>query len=395
MTQVFIIDDEKQVAEMLAEVVELAGFNPTVYNDATLFFEHQSCDDDSIILLDLNMPRMDGIEVIRELAKNDSRASLILMSGYDLGVLHSAEKLAHAHKLEIISTITKPIHLNDLLEILLDHKDINPAGRSQPNSELFVPTKEELSDGINQDQLILYYQPQIDLATGYIVGGEALVRWDHPDYGILSPFCFINKAEEYGLMDDLTSSVFELAMRQLVKLNNQNRDLPISVNVSADSIRSIQLPELLSAQLKTNDLKPANLSLEVTESVLMGELVTSLDILTRLRMKGFSLSIDDFGTGFSSLSMLHKVPFNELKVDQSFVMGMDSDKDAFAIVKTCIMLAKELNMKVVAEGVESENTLMALKELGCNIAQGYHIAKPLPEDEFEQWVSDNLTHGFY
>ncbi|MEL0037417.1 MAG: EAL domain-containing protein, partial [Gammaproteobacteria bacterium] len=143
-------------------------------------------------------------------------------------------------------------------------------------------------------------------------------------------------------MDELTNKVIEMALDELTDLKRKNHEIPLSVNVSADSIRSIDLPEKLSALLKQRDLSSNLIQLEITESVLMGELVTSLDILTRLRMKNFALSIDDFGTGFSSLSLLHKIPFTELKVDKSFVMEMDKDRDARAIVKTCIILAKEL-----------------------------------------------------
>lgn len=372
---------------MLAEIVEMTGFNSTNYCDANEFFKEQKFTDDSIILLDLNMPHMDGVEVIRELSNHKCRASLILMSGYDMGVLHSAEKLAHEHGLKIINSLTKPIHLNDLMTTLIkqfSHKD----SEEQRAGIDFKPTPEDLSEAISQDQLVLHYQPQINLNTGSISGAEALVRWQHPEHGLLPPIVFISMAEEYCLMDELTFQVLDKSLKQLVDLHKFNHYFPVSVNVSAESIKSIRLPEIISDKLNENSLKSTDLTLEVTESVLMGELVTSLDILTRLRMRGFSLSIDDFGTGFSSLSMLHKIPFNELKIDRSFIMEMAKDAEAHAIVKTCIMLAKELHMSVVAEGVETEGIYNELKALGCDIAQGYHIARPLPAEEFIDWLSE-------
>ena len=375
---------------MLAEVVELAGFEPAVYCDAKHFFKDGQFNDDSVILLDLNMPSMDGVEVIRELAIHKCRASLILMSGYDMGVLHSAEKLALAHKLEIISSFNKPIQLNDLLSTLVDHKKTDNQQSKQRGSSGYEPSKEEILTGIANGEMELYFQPQISLKTGFIIAAEALIRWNHPVHGLLPPGVFIERAEKFELMDVLTTAVLNMAMEQLQGQKNYSKMIPLSVNVSADLIRSIQLPEQLNDMLRAKRLTPKSITLEITESVVMGELVTSLDILTRLRMKGFSLSIDDFGTGFSSLSMLHKIPFNELKVDKSFVMEMDKDKDAMAIVKTCIMLAKELNMTVVAEGVESEQTLNQLTEMGCDIAQGYHIAKPMSRDAFDEWVTENL-----
>jgi EAL domain-containing protein (putative c-di-GMP-specific phosphodiesterase class I) len=392
LSDVFIIDDEKQVAEMLAEVVELAGFSSSVYMDARHFFDEKAYSDESIILLDLNMPAMDGVEVIRQLSIQNCRASLILMSGYDMSVLHSAEKLAHAHKLDIISSLTKPIHLNDLLSTLVQHQDTAKSTKI-PGGLTFEPDKDDIINALHNNEMELYYQPQIALETGKIIGAEALIRWQHPEHGLLPPGVFIGRAEQYQLMDRLTTSVIDMAVKQLASMRYGDNHFPISINVSADAIRSINLPEQLHDMLRANLLSPKQLALEVTESVLMGELVTSLDILTRLRMKGFTLSIDDFGTGFSSLSLLHKVPFNELKVDRSFVMEMDKDKDAVAIVKTCVMLAKELDMKVVAEGVESAKTLNKLAEMGCDIAQGYHIAKPMPVSEFTAWVEANLKTG--
>ncbi len=393
MAKVFIIDDEQQVADMLAEVVELAGFTPSVYVDARRFFSDESYDDNSVILLDLNMPVMDGVEVIRKLAEYKCRSPLILMSGYDMGVLHAAEKLADAHQLKIISSFTKPIHMNLLMDTLIDHKKLVRGSSNKAGTLQYKPTRDEIYNGITNNEMELYYQPQIELATGKIFGAECLVRWDNPEHGLLAPFIFLEETERYGLMDELTSKVLDMALTQQAKFYSLKMPVPLSVNVSADSIRSIELPEQLNDRLRSHQLNSRNITLEVTESVLMGELVTSLDILTRLRMKNFSLSIDDFGTGFSSLSLLHKIPFNELKVDKSFVMAMDQDKEARAIVKTCIILAKELNMRVVAEGVESATTLQHLRDMGCDIVQGYHIAKPMPTAEFENWIKVYLKQG--
>ena len=154
--------------------------------------------------------------------------------------------------------------------------------------------------------------------------------------------------------------------------------MPVSINISAHNITSLEFPEQVSELLAAENLTPSSLTLEVTESALMGELVTSLDILTRLRLKGVGLSIDDFGTGYSSLSQLHRAPFSELKIDRSFVISMLADEEAKAIVKTCIMLGHELKMLVVAEGVESRAHLELLREMGCDIAQGYFCQRPMP-----------------
>ncbi|MFK5893488.1 MAG: EAL domain-containing protein, partial [Pseudomonadota bacterium] len=188
------------------------------------------------------------------------------------------------------------------------------------------------------------------------------------------------------LMSELTHWVISNVVQQERQWQKNDLEICVSANISANDITSLTLPEQLVQLLSDNELDPTRLTLEVTESALMGELVTSLDILTRLRLKGTGLSIDDFGTGYSSLSQLHRVPFTELKIDQSFVFNITEDPEARAIVKTCIMLGHELNMLVVAEGVEDQETWDILTQLGCDIAQGYFIARPMPADKLLIWA---------
>lgn len=235
----------------------------------------------------------------------------------------------------------------------------------------------------------MHFQPQINLETNEVIGAEALVRWQHPEYGLIFPDKFIALVENNGLMDLMTKEVINLAIQQISYLVEHGRRIPLSVNVSAENINSLSLPEYLTCILQDNKLDPTMLVLEITETALMGELVTSLDILTRLRMKGFDLSIDDFGTGYSSLSHLHRIPFTELKIDQSFVKTMEHDDVSKAIIKTCILLGHELGMSVVAEGVESEAILDKLINMGCNNAQGYHIARPMPGEQLLSWLEQH------
>lgn len=192
-------------------------------------------------------------------------------------------------------------------------------------------------------------------------------------------------AENNGLISELTSKIIEQAVEQAKYWKSQKLAVQISVNISAENITSLSLPEQLIQMLRQHQLDPTMITLEVTESALMGQLVTSLDILTRLRMKGIKLSIDDFGTGYSSLSQLYRMPFTELKIDQSFVMNMTHDEETRGIVKTCIILGHELNMCVVAEGVEGKATLELLRKMGCDVAQGFHIARPMPAEDLMEW----------
>jgi len=382
---IYIIDDEHQTAELLAEYTRLIGCQPCVFTEAISFFdETESYAESSIMVLDLNMPNMDGVEVMRQMVKTNRRLPLILVSGYDSGILHSAEQLAKAYSLDIIATIAKPLEFSKFKGIVQKHSKIEK--RQGTSSELSISV-EELKNAIHQNQLILHYQPQINVQSGELTGVEALVRWQHPEHGLIYPNLFISLAENNGLIGDLTDQVIKQAVDQACYWKSNNLACQISVNISAENITSLSSPEHLSQMLKDKDLAPSLLTLEVTESVLMGQLTTSLDILTRLRIKGINLSIDDFGTGYSSLSQLYRMPFTELKVDQSFVMNITKDDEARGIVKTCIMLGHELNMHVVAEGVEDKQTLELLGQLNCDLAQGYHIARPMPAEDIIPWIN--------
>ena len=383
---IYILDDEQEMADLLGEFVHLMGYQVKKYTQAQQFFdENVICAENDILILDLNMPEMDGVEVMRQLAKTGCLLPLVLISGYDQGVLHSAEQLAKAHSLEIIATLTKPLKFKELQNILESHiqSEVNEGNRAVSNN--LQLTTSELEDAIFNKQLLLHYQPQIDMQSGSLLGVEALVRWQHPEHGLIYPDSFISLAEENGLIGDLTAQVIKQSVEQASCWKKENLIVQVSVNISAETITSLTLPEQLMNMLNNHQLKSSMLTLEVTESSLVSELTTSLDILTRLRMKGIELSIDDFGTGYSSLSQLYQVPFTELKVDQSFVKHMSRNDEARGIVKTCIMLGHELNMHVVAEGVEDRETLDLLNEMGCDIAQGYYIAKPMPADELIQW----------
>jgi len=386
LSTIHIIDDEPAIADMLGEFVLLLGYEANIYTQAKQFFENEHHDlKDAILILDLIMPEMDGIEVMRRLAQAGNAPSLILISGYDQGVLHSAEQLAQMHSLNILATLSKPLQFNELQDILQKYAQNHKRQAVYSNRDELQLTDGELEDAILEQQLILHYQPQIDIKKGTLIGVETLVRWQHPEYGLIYPNLFIPLAQKSGLIGDLTAQIIQQAVKQVVYWQATGFTPQISINLSADNIKSLALPEQLDRLLQNNQLDSSLFILEITESALMAELATSLDILTRLRMKGIQLSIDDFGTGYSSLSQLYRIPFTELKIDLSFVMNMTQDDEARGIVKTCIILGHELKMKVVAEGVEDQETLNLLNQMGCDIAQGYYIAKPMPADTLLNW----------
>lgn len=380
-----VLDDEKSVGHIVCSVAENLGFEAHAFLDVQQFFAHYSEHID-VIVLDIHMPKMDGIEVIRSLAERGCSASLILISGFDPSVLHSAQELAREQSLHLKGALTKPFRINALNQLLL------PLLEKQVRTPRSVPRLNkpyraaEINAALSSQQFVPYYQPQIALNDKTVVGVEVLCRWQRPNKGIIEPAQFIPLAEKYNLIAPMTWSVLSQALSQTQSLRQQYPALQLAINISATMFSALDLPEKMSALLEQYDMPPEALVIEVTESIIMDEAVKALDSLTRLRLKGFNISIDDFGTGYSSMQLLHRIPFSEIKIDQSFIMKMQHDAEAQAIAETVIMLGHKLGLTVVAEGIEDKVTLAQLKELNCEVGQGFHFARPMPAEEFFQWL---------
>jgi EAL domain-containing protein (putative c-di-GMP-specific phosphodiesterase class I) len=250
---------------------------------------------------------------------------------------------------------------------------------------------EELRAGVGAGQLVLHHQPQVDVATGAPLGVEALVRWAHPVRGLLGPAEFLPLAEVHGLMRAVTDEVLRLAVAQAAAWRQDGRDLRVSVNLSASNLLDTDLPQRLARLLDGADLGPEQLVLEVTETVLLSDPERSLAVVGRLADLGVTVSIDDFGTGFSSLSYLRDLPVAELKLDRSFTADLLTDARTEAIVASTVTLAHRLGLRVVAEGVEHSATLAHLAALGCDESQGYLHSAPLPAAELERWLDRAAT----
>lgn len=249
--------------------------------------------------------------------------------------------------------------------------------------------KSELLQAMVCDELVLYFQPKIDLRTGRARGVEALVRWQHPQRGFLPPDIFIPMAEQIGLINQLTFWVLKKALLQCAELNKTGSDFTVAVNLSARSLHDIRLPGEIARMLADAQIKPSMLILEITESAVMSNAEEALEALQILDKMGVTLSIDDFGTGYSSLAYLTKLPVDEIKIDKSFVLSMVADQQAAVIVRSTIDLGHNLGKEVVAEGVETLEILDLLSEWGCDTAQGYYMSKPLPADKLMQWLRES------
>jgi EAL domain-containing protein (putative c-di-GMP-specific phosphodiesterase class I) len=253
-------------------------------------------------------------------------------------------------------------------------------------------TPAELEVAIRRDELDTYFQPKVDIASGRVVGIEALARWNHPHKGLIKPDSFIPMAEDHGLIGKLSDVVCIKALEYAARLKTNGLPLNIAINLSVDSLSDLDWPEKISATLQKYGLEPSNISFEITESRLMEHLSVALDILSRLSLKRFNLSIDDFGTGYSSMEQLQRIPFSEFKIDRAFVHGAAREASAQAILESSILLAKKLNMKVVAEGVENKEDWDLVARLGCDQVQGYYVARPMPFAQLLKWLQDSESH---
>jgi diguanylate cyclase (GGDEF)-like protein len=245
----------------------------------------------------------------------------------------------------------------------------------------------ELRHAIDHDELVLHFQPKVALASGRVMGVEALLRWQHPERGLLGPDQFLGLAERTGLIADVTRWVLEAAVRQCAEWREDGVDLPVAINLAAANIVDITLPARVAETLRRWDVPGDRLECEISEDTVMGDPRRATEVLERLRGLGVRLSLDDFGTGHSSLSYLKRLPLDEVKIDRSFVSGMAVDASDAAIVRSTIDLARHLGLDVVAEGVETEDVLDVLHSLNCDIAQGFLLSRPLPAAELGGWLA--------
>jgi diguanylate cyclase (GGDEF)-like protein len=247
----------------------------------------------------------------------------------------------------------------------------------------------ELRHAVERREMVLYYQPKIDLKTGKTVGVEALVRWQHPQHGLIPPDQFITLAEHTGVIKTLTLWVLSDAIRQILEWHQAGMEISVAVNLSPRNLQDLQLPDQIAELLQTQGVRPDWLELEITEGAIMADPGRAMEILTRLRTMGIRISIDDFGAGYSSLSYLRRLPVSAIKVDKSFVIGMTASEDDAVIVRSTVDLAHNLGLKVVAEGVESREVLDRLVAMGCDAAQGNYINRPVPAADLPRWLSDS------
>jgi EAL domain-containing protein (putative c-di-GMP-specific phosphodiesterase class I)/ActR/RegA family two-component response regulator len=377
LNSLLVLDDDPDMCAFITHAAASVGYAAV---SATEFsgFKASLTAETSVVVLDLMMPGVDGIQVLRYLSDQRYLSEVILISGYDKKVLNVAAQLARTLGLNVRASIQKPIKLDDLREILakpVDGKQISLTG--EVGRRAFAD-QGSIRQAITDDQLLVHYQPQFEIRTRKLTGVEALVRWRHPRRALLPAAAFIEAFETSGLIDELTWIVVRKILADKKKWSSDVGRVPVSMNLSALSLRDLSLPEKLQAVIEDHGGTASDFVLEITESGLVKHLHTALDILARMRLKGLHLSIDDFGTGYAMMQQLQRVPARELKLDMTFIQSMLVDESADVIVRKTIELAHDLDMFVVAEGVETMDQLNRLSEYGCDVAQGYLLGRPGP-----------------
>ncbi|CAN5305241.1 EAL domain-containing response regulator [soil metagenome] len=385
MIRILVLDDEAFMLKLLSRMLADLGFTAVTACDngfAALEWANASGQGPDLILLDLNMPHMDGIEFVRRLVERNFAGSLILVSGEDERVLRMAEKLIQAHGMTVLGHLNKPVSLEGLARLM----DLSVEAQRPMRPEANAYSADELRAAIAGGQLVTHYQPKVAVADGAVVGVETLVRWAHPADGLVYPDRFVGLAEEHGLIDEVTRLVLTEAFGQAKSWELEGLQLKVAVNVSMDNLLSVTFADFVAGAAAAAGVAPENILLEITESRLMRDQRAPLEILTRLRLKRFRLSIDDFGTGHSSLTQLRDISFDELKIDQTFVHDAWRDATARAMFDASLGLGKQLGMIVVAEGVEDRDDWNMVRRTGCDIAQGYFIGRPMPAAELAKWI---------
>jgi EAL domain-containing protein (putative c-di-GMP-specific phosphodiesterase class I)/FixJ family two-component response regulator len=388
--RILILDDDPDVAQTIQWVTESLGFEAEFVTNPEEFFQKLAQTSPDIITIDLAMPELDGVEIMRVLAERKCRAKIVISSGMGARVLDAAKRSASEHGLDIVGVISKPIS-KDALRMLIDpESELVRSIAVKEDAAIPAPseiTTEDMQLALDRDELFVTYQPKVDCRTGATAGFEALVRWKHPERGIIMPNSFIPVAEGAGLIDALTSQVFDQSLRWFSEAFPAG-NLQLAVNISAKSLVDLRIADCLSELCLNYEVDSERIVLELTETSAMVDPTLSLDLMTRFRVKGFQLSIDDFGTGYSSMVQLVRLPFSEIKVDRSFVIQAQQSRESRTIIKSVVDLGHNLGLMVVAEGVEDFDTFNYLNRLGCDLAQGYFIARPMSGEAAYNWLAN-------
>ena len=386
--RVLILDDDTLIGKVILAHVRAIGHEGRFTDDPHEFLELTRTWKPSRVIVDLVMEKMDGLEVLQRLADEGCEATVIISSGMGKRVMDAARRLADAQGLVIAGLLPKPYKRADLSALFVSapaSTTVAPAERSAV-APWWAPDDfpEAFRHALASGHITVAYQPKVSCHEVKVVGYEALVRWTDPDRGSIPPGVFVPMAEAAGMVGWVTDTVLAQSLGWFASEARPDKQL-LSINISAAELSQPQLDQRLLRACRDAGVSPESVILELTETAAMEDPVVSLELLTRLRLEGFRVSLDDFGTGYSSMLQLARMPFSEIKVDQSFVMSATSSDEALIVIRSIVDLGHALGMKSTAEGVEDEETLEILKGLGCDFAQGYHIGRPMFAEALQGW----------
>jgi EAL domain-containing protein (putative c-di-GMP-specific phosphodiesterase class I)/ActR/RegA family two-component response regulator len=381
--RLLVVDDERIQRMIVSRAVESLGFIAdaagTLEEAAARLAERRY----DAVVLDLSLGESEGISLLQALRAGASDPLLIFISRLDDRVRTASMRLAAALGLRVVGALEKPVAASALRDLLRSAPIRLLAEDELPDD---APTAEELATGLERGEIFAEFQPKIALADGSVVGMEALARWPRSGAPWIPPATFIPLAEQNGLIVKLTYRIMRQALAACRRWRTCHPSCSVAVNISPLVLADTALPENIDRLLHEAELGPGALIAEITESSVISNPLVAAEVLTRLRIKGVSLSIDDFGTGHSSLLTLLRLPFSELKIDRSFVSNCDSDPEAWKIVRATISMARELGLTVVAEGIETEPAARMLRDMGCDIGQGWYYGRSMPEKALQLWL---------
>ncbi|MGK7296170.1 MAG: EAL domain-containing response regulator, partial [Candidatus Wenzhouxiangella sp. M2_3B_020] len=395
--RLLVVDDDQFVGETIRHMAKRDGHDVRFTCDPRRFLELVAEWDPDVVAIDLVMPEMDGVQVLNKLAERGFDACIVLTSGVGQRVMDAAKRSADEHGLTVVGVLPKPFRQRDLRRVLRDCSD--KACRPERSEDSPRPehaageapevTEAMLAEALEADRIVPHFQPKLHCGDRRLAGFEALARWPHPEFGMISPAVYIPLAEKTGQIAAVTERIIEKALRWfggIGRVPDSGAQLHLSLNLSARMLEREGLLERIADDCRRFGVEADWLIFELTETSAMRDPTASLELLTRLRVTGYHLSIDDFGTGYSSMVQLVRLPFSELKIDQSFVMSARQSEESRSVVESVVELAKSLDLSVTAEGVADEWIWDFICALDCDYAQGFYLGRPEPGESIrEQW----------
>ena len=384
-----IVDDDPIFQIVSSEILRALGFKAvdTADDGYEGLNQIRANDDYDLVLSDLNMPNLDGPSFIRHLGKQGYRGRVIIVSSEDPTLLKTVQSMAIMSGVRLLGSISKPLTEDALGALLQSSADRRFA------ADLNQLSVSDLMDALKADEFVPHYQPKMDIETGKVSSVEVLARKVAPNGQITFPEKFIECAEQHGLINIMTDQIVSKAIMDAVEWAEKGVRADLAFNLSPMMLTDRSLPDRLARQFQSAGIDLGRITLEVTENRLVEYGADTLEVLSRLRLKGFKLSVDDFGTGATSFEQLQLYPFNQLKIDKSFVMSALNDPFAEATVRTSAKLARLLKMQIVAEGVETKEELDFVRSCRIEVAQGFLIAKPMPADAAFAFLKDKADRG--